>query len=162
MGYLVRVAALAAFMLGVLWVAGCSTSGGLSGNSVVISPSSSRLPPAGSQAFTANVPVQWSVSELDGGYITPSGLYTAPSSTGTFHVVATRLDDATKKATATITVASGSVVSGLTANPLADAATLGYADGANLVRWPFLSSRVLAYFVYRDTNPLAPIAVVPG
>jgi len=162
MGYLIRMAAVIVFGAGIIWLAGCSASAGLSGNSVVITPSSSRLSPGGSQTFTSNTPVQWSVKETDGGYITPAGLYTAPGAPGTFHVVATRLDDAAKKATATITVTPGSVVSGLTANPLADAASQGYPNGANLVRWPFLSSRVLAYFVYRDTNPLAPIAVASG
>jgi|GEM_PF-2099487 len=162
MRYLIRVTALVVLLAGICWVAGCSVSAGLSGNSIVITPSSSRLFPGGSQTFAANMPVEWSVKETGGGNITQSGLYIAPVATGTFHVVATRLDDAAKEATATVTVTPGSIVSGLTANPLADAAVQGFPDGANLVRWPFLSSRVLAYFVYRDTNPLAPTAVAPG
>jgi len=162
MGNLIRVAAVAALLGGVVWIAGCSTSGGLSGNSIIITPPSSLLMPGGGQAFTSNMPVGWSVTELDGGGITPSGFYTAPVTPGTYHVVATRLDDTSKKATATITVASGGTVAGLTATPMADAVLQGYPDGANLLRWPFLSDRVIAWFIYRDTNLLAPIAVIPG
>jgi PKD repeat protein len=50
--------------------------------------------------------VDWSVEEGDaGGTITPEGLYTAPSSPGTFHVVATSKSDPSKRATAAVSVA---------------------------------------------------------
>jgi hypothetical protein len=35
--------------------------------------------------FTANVPVNWAVTEKNGGSIT-NGLYTAPANVGVFHV----------------------------------------------------------------------------
>jgi hypothetical protein len=157
-----RVAAIAVFLLGVLWLAGCAANGGRAGNSVVVTPPSSLLQPGEQQTFVCNVPVAWSISELDGGYITPSGTYTAPGMTGTFHIIATSLSDPARKATATITVASSGIVSVLTALPMADAVSQGYPDGGNLVQWPFMSDRVIAYFIYRDTNPFSPIAVAPG
>ncbi|MHB0935911.1 MAG: hypothetical protein ACYDCO_28340 [Armatimonadota bacterium] len=158
-----RVAAIAVLLLpGLLWLIGCSTNAGRSAGSVAIMPDSALLAPGRSQTFVSNMPVQWSVLEDDGGYITSSGVYTAPGTVGTFHVVATSLSDPAKKRTATVTVASSGVVSVLTATPMADAVTHGLLDGANLVRWPFMSDRVIAYFIYRDNNLLAPIAVVPG
>jgi len=49
--------------------------------------------------------VLWSVSEgSSGGTVDPTGLYTAPATVGTFHVVATSHADPTRSATATVTV----------------------------------------------------------
>jgi len=48
----------------------------------------------------------WAVTEAGGGSITTAGVYTAPSTAGVFHVVATSKADATKSDTATITVAA--------------------------------------------------------
>ncbi len=45
---------------------------------------------------------------------------------------------------------------------MADAAYQGQPDGANLVEWPSMSSRVVAYIIWRDTNLQAPVALVPG
>ena len=53
----------------------------------------------------------------------------------------------------------GSAGGDFQASALADAAVLGYPYGANLVRWQSAGSRAVAYLVYRDTNPYAPIAV---
>lgn len=157
-----RVAAIVLLLAGVLWVGGCSASGGRAAGSMVIMPTSALLAPGQTQVFAANVPVEWSVLEDDGGYITSAGVYTAPSTPGTFHVVATSLSDPSQQRTAMVTVASGGVVSALTATSMADAVTHGHLDGANLVRWPFMGARVIAYFIYRSNNLLAPIAVVPG
>jgi hypothetical protein len=52
--------------------------------------------------------VTWSVSESGGGSVSASGLYTAPSTAGTYHVVAKSNADQTKTATATLTVNAGS------------------------------------------------------
>jgi len=158
-----RVAAIVVLLLpGLLWVVGCSANAGRAAGSVVVTPTSALLAPGHRQTFASNVPVQWSVLESDGGDITSDGTYTAPGTIGTFHIVATSLSDPAKKRTATVTVASSGVVSALTATPMADAVTHGFIDGANLVRWPFMSDRVIAYFIYRDNNLTAPIAVVPG
>lgn len=52
-----------------------------------------------------NTAVTWSVSEASGcGSVSGTGLYTAPSTAQTCHVVATSVADTTKSATATVTV----------------------------------------------------------
>src|SRR5262245_800757 len=53
--------------------------------------------------------VTWSADE--GGSVTASGLYTAPSTPGTYHVVARSVADPTKSATATITVTGFALLS---------------------------------------------------
>jgi Tol biopolymer transport system component len=55
-----------------------------------------------SAQFTANIPVNWSVTEKNGGIITSAGLYTAPANLGSFHVVATSVADPSKSATAIV------------------------------------------------------------
>ncbi|MHB9133740.1 MAG: hypothetical protein ACYDBB_21970 [Armatimonadota bacterium] len=50
--------------------------------------------------------------------------------------------------------------SGLTAAVLADASVMGHLFGANLVRWPDLGDRVVAYLIYRDSDSYNPIWVV--
>ena len=79
---------------------------------VSVSPPSDVLGPLGLRTFSAmvntslNARVSWSVQEAAGGAITPSGgQYTAPSTTGLFHVVATSVQDSTKKTTANVTIA---------------------------------------------------------
>ncbi|MGC3996261.1 MAG: hypothetical protein QM767_01480 [Anaeromyxobacter sp.] len=61
---------------------------------------------AATVANSSNTAVTWSVQEgAAGGTVSAAGLYTAPSSAGTYHVVATSQASATATATATITVA---------------------------------------------------------
>jgi hypothetical protein len=56
---------------------------------------------------TVNTGVSWVVQEgTSGGSITSSGLYTAPGTDGTFHVIATSVADSTQTITATVTVAT--------------------------------------------------------
>src|SRR5262249_14285117 len=53
--------------------------------------------------------VTWKVKEgASGGTVTQKGLYTAPGTPGTFHVVVASVADPTKKATATLTVTTAS------------------------------------------------------
>lgn len=59
-----------------------------------------------------NSGVIWSVSEGAGGSVTSSGIYTAPSAGGTYHLVATSIADSTKAAVATITVSPRALVNG--------------------------------------------------
>jgi WD40 repeat protein len=55
---------------------------------------------------TVNTSVSWAIQEgASGGNITNSGLYTAPGTDGTFHVIATSQADTTQKGIATVTVA---------------------------------------------------------
>lgn len=53
---------------------------------------------------TTNQAVTWSVLETDGGTITPAGVYTAPSTAGIYHAVATSQADPTRSASVAITV----------------------------------------------------------
>ena len=63
------------------------------------------VPFSASVTGTAQLGVTWSVQEGPaGGTVTSSGVYTAPSTTGTFHVVVTSLADPTKTRSATVTV----------------------------------------------------------
>lgn len=78
---------------------------------VAINPTSVTLSSGGTQAFTAsvgstgNTAVTWRVSEGNaGGSITSSGLYTAPATPGTYHVLATSQVDPSKSASAIVTV----------------------------------------------------------
>jgi hypothetical protein len=90
--------------------------GGSAGVEVSISPAVATVTPGSSRPFTANVTgttdilVTWTVEEAGGGTITSGGLYTAPTTTGTYHVVATSHADPTKSAQATVTVIHGVTV----------------------------------------------------
>src|SRR3569833_1054953 len=83
---------------------------------ITVSPTIGDLEPGSTQQFTATVTgsvnhnVAWSLQEGAGGSITNDGLYTAPVSTGVFHLVATSAADSTRSATVAITVANLSVV----------------------------------------------------
>jgi hypothetical protein len=75
---------------------------------VKVSPASANLQTGATQQFSAtvtgssNTAVTWTAS---GGTVNSSGLYTAPSSAGSFTVTATSMADNTKSASAAITVA---------------------------------------------------------
>ena len=85
---------------------------------VSVSPGSASTPTGGTVNFTASVTgtgggqstaVSWSVQEGPaGGTVNGSGLYTAPASAGTFHVIATSVADNTESASATVTVTASS------------------------------------------------------
>ncbi len=79
--------------------------------SVAIVPSTATVPEGGSLSFLATVKgvadttVTWSVQGgATGGSITSSGVYTAPNTLGTYHVVATSVADATASASAVVTI----------------------------------------------------------
>ncbi len=56
---------------------------------------------------TVNTAVSWAIQEgTSGGNITSSGVYTAPGTDGTFHVIATSQADTTQTVTATVTIAT--------------------------------------------------------
>ncbi|WLT32376.1 glycosyl hydrolase family 18 protein [Geothrix sp. PMB-07] len=88
------------------------TVAGTSAVSVTINPSTATVQATKTQAFTAtvtgstNTAVTWSVQEASGGAVDATGLYTAPATPGTYHVVATSVADTSQKATATVTVAT--------------------------------------------------------
>jgi len=76
---------------------------------VNISPISASMLTGGNQQFTAsvsgssNTAVTWSAT---GGSVSSTGMYTAPSTGGTFAVTATSVADSTKSASATVTVSA--------------------------------------------------------
>jgi hypothetical protein len=79
---------------------------------VTVSPASIIVAPDGTQSFTAVVTatgdtaVTWSVQEgAAGGTITAGGVYTAPSTNGSYHVVATSVADPALSGIAIVTVA---------------------------------------------------------
>jgi len=88
---------------------------------VRITPSVATLSTGDSTTFTALVrgtrsrqstAVKWSVPEgASGGTIDTSGRYTAPDAPGTYHVTAVSVADASKKATATVTVTADQGIS---------------------------------------------------
>lgn len=60
---------------------------------------------AAPSAAAISAAITWSIQEgSSGGKISAGGLYTAPATTGTFHVVATLQSDPTKSASAAVTV----------------------------------------------------------
>jgi hypothetical protein len=77
---------------------------------VAVSPASAILQTGQSRVFTATVDgaastaVSWSVLEPDGGSITSGGTYTAPASTGSFHLQAALAADPSHSGQATVTV----------------------------------------------------------
>lgn len=103
--------------------------------SVVISPTSASILTNGSQQFDAtvsgssNTAVTWSAT---GGSVSSSGLYTAPSTAGTYTVKATSAADSTESASATVTVSA----------PVQQTVTL---------TWGASTSSVSGYNVYRST-----------
>jgi hypothetical protein len=110
--------ALAA-MLSVVACGGTADSGLVAdpgAAAVTVAPSTAQLLPSAAQAFVAtvtgaaNTSVVWQVTEAGGGTIDASGHYTAPTSPGTFHVVATSVADGTKSATAVVSVTTTPVV----------------------------------------------------
>jgi hypothetical protein len=83
----------------------------------------------------ATTSITWQIQEgSTGGSITTAGVYTAPSTAGTFHVVVTSNADTTKTATATVTVgaatapATGTWVNVTPSNASLD---MNYGEGMN-------------------------------
>ena len=109
-------------MVGLVFIAGCGGArsfqqpppgaGGLS-ITVTVTPSVATVPQGGSRSFfatvkgTSNTAVTWTVQEgAAGGMITNTGLYSAPTTLGTFHVIATSASDQSKSGTAVVMVAN--------------------------------------------------------
>jgi alpha-tubulin suppressor-like RCC1 family protein len=106
-------------VLGLLLLAGCGGGGTSSGPvAVSLSPLSPTVQVDTTVQFTAtvtgstNTAVTWTVVPASGGgSISSTGLYTAPSSPGTYQVVATSVADTSATAHTSVTVTSGPVVS---------------------------------------------------
>lgn len=92
---------------------------------VSVFPLGAALAKGETQSFAGSVlgcgnqsAVTWSIQEgAAGGTIDADGLYTAPQSAGSFHVVATSVADSSKTATATVTVLATAVILDQAVNP---------------------------------------------
>jgi hypothetical protein len=77
---------------------------------ISVSPSAASVVAGSTLQLTAsvggatNVGVTWAVTESGGGTVSASGVYAAPTTAGTYHVVATSQADPTKTSAATVTV----------------------------------------------------------
>ena len=75
-----------------------------------VDPASTAVAPGGGVDFSASMKglarntVKWSVDEPEGGMISETGHYQAPTRTGTYHVTATSTLDPTASARATVVV----------------------------------------------------------
>ncbi|HMA46137.1 MAG TPA: putative Ig domain-containing protein, partial [Frankiaceae bacterium] len=131
---------------------GCAASsvtpGSPQGVALVLQPLSAQVAPAETVPFeasvtgTADTAVVWSVQEgPPGGSVTSSGLYTAPATEGTFHVVATAHADTSISQAATVTVtapaglsvATAELPGGTAGSPYS--ATLAAAGGTPPYTW---------------------------
>lgn len=100
---------------------------------VSLTPSTASVTTGATSQFTASVTgssnpaVIWGIQEgSTGGTISANGLYTAPATTGIFHVVVTSAADNTKSVTATITVTAPiPVVAGVNLSPTSVSAVTG-------------------------------------
>src|SRR5512137_599158 len=78
------------------------------GVEVQVAPSSATMAAGETLAFTAlvtgtaNTQVTWSLQETGGGTVSQSGLYTAPATAGTYHVVATSVVSSSARAVAEV------------------------------------------------------------
>lgn len=95
---------------------------------ISISPTDIEVPVQGTASFTCsvtgstNTACTWRVQESAGGSVSTGGLYTAPTATGVYHVIATSAADTAKSATATVTVRPAQTA----ATPWVTAYYLGY------------------------------------
>ena len=120
------LAVCAAFPALALALAGCSADAP-EAIAVAVAPATVTLAPGGTRQFVAAVTgtqrtaVTWSVEPGACGSITGSGVYTAPASEGSCVVRATAQADASRSATAAVTVVNGGpvvpVIASFTASP---------------------------------------------
>jgi hypothetical protein len=78
--------------------------------SIAVTPTTATVDACTTKTFSATVSgssdqvVTWTVQEAGGGTVTSAGVYTAPSTAGTYHLVATAHASSAATAIATITV----------------------------------------------------------
>ncbi|MBI3804328.1 MAG: hypothetical protein HY282_11270 [Nitrospirae bacterium] len=108
-----RLTSFSLFLSISLLLSGCGGGGGESGSgiAVVITPATATLHPDETQQFAATVSgtgnpgITWQIQEgATAGVVDANGLYTAPTTPGTYHVVAFSQADASKSASSVVTV----------------------------------------------------------
>ena len=138
----------------------------MTANPVTISPTSAMVLPGSVQSFSgtvANIPgggvLSWSVQEgAAGGTIGSDGTYTAPTKTGTYHIIATNAQNSSQTASATVTVLPASSYTIL--NPSAGAAGSVGNPAATLVESKFFPNHFLVGGLTGvfDMDPLGNVA----
>jgi hypothetical protein len=134
---------------------------------VTISPTTATLAVDGTQQFTATVTgennngVTWSVDGVNGGNgtvgtVSSSGLYTAPSTTGTYTVTATSVADRSKSASATVTVVALAITSiSVTPNPASFPANGGQQFTAMAMYNNGTNGNITSTATWTSSNPSA-------
>ena len=112
--------ALFPFLAAALLACGGSSSSAISGAqgvAVDVQPHDAEVAPGGTVAFlsavsgSADTAVLWEVIESAGGTIDSTGVYTAPTTTGQYHVRAYSRANPSSAATSTVTVTAAPVIS---------------------------------------------------
>jgi hypothetical protein len=111
-------------LLALAFVSGCTRNSPAvtAPGDVTVSPRTAEVATGGTVQYSATVTgaqtaqVTWTVQEAGGGTVDPTGLYGAPGTPGTFHVVATSVADPSKAGTGTVTVVAVSSLS-ISPNP---------------------------------------------
>jgi hypothetical protein len=95
--------------------------------------------------------VTWSIPEgVSGGTITSAGIYTAPTTAGTYHIVATSVADTTQTATAAVTIQAAPATLTLVISPVS--ATLSVGSSLTLAATvSFSSSQSVTWSVQEGT-----------
>jgi hypothetical protein len=79
------------------------------GPSIVVMPAAATVTIGRKQQFTASSSVTWAVMESGGGTVSASGLYSAPTAAGVYHLLATSAADSSQTAAATINVSDADI-----------------------------------------------------
>jgi hypothetical protein len=124
---------------------------------VSVSPRGATVPRSGTKTFTCIVDdapsdaCDWSVLEgSSGGSVTASGVYTAPSESGLYHVVATAQSDSSKTGTAAIWVSPpGAGTPGTWENVVTDGNPTAFGFAGSLVVDPM---RPNDYYAFVETT----------
>ncbi len=89
----------------------------MNANKITVSPQAAVLQPGGTLHLQANTTVNWTVAEgVSAGSITSDGAFTASSTPGLYHVMASSTSDATEHTIVNIAVVSGKLKSAYVAN----------------------------------------------
>jgi len=149
--------AMMCIVFATLCLAGCTGKAGSSSSTpgsqvqVSIQPGSASVAVGEQQQFSAtvtgttNTSVNWTAS---GGTITPAGMYTAGSNTGSFHVTATSAADSSQSAQVAVTVTA--------APPPPGTVTSISKDG---ITWTFSQAVPVGQFVNGDYYVVGPVTI---